>query len=120
MIGNRELSIGKISLFSLQEQDIGVICASGLSMGLLTNSGEQKWHPASDETKAFAHKAADYCRSHQVELAHLALFYSFKLDGPATHLVGMQKEALLKANLHTLFDGLNEKEQEVLEHIRKK
>lgn len=96
-----------------------MVCASDLGMGLLTNDGPQPWHPGSAELKAICRSAAEYCKSQNVELAQLALNYSLALDGVATHLVAMQKEHLLNANLQTLWNGLNEKERTVLEYIEK-
>lgn len=97
-----------------------MVCASSLAMGLLTNAGEQPWHPAGNEIKALCRKAAEYCKSQNVELAQLALYHCLQLNDVSTHLVGMQSGPLLAANLHTLQNGLNEKELQALDYVKKK
>ncbi len=42
---------------------VGVLNASPLSMGLLTNQGPQPWHPAADAIKTACRSAAEFCRS---------------------------------------------------------
>lgn len=46
----------------IQSRNIGVICAAGHGMGLFTNDGPQKWHPASDDIKSVCEKASEYCK----------------------------------------------------------
>lgn len=87
-------------------------------MGLLTNAGEQPWHPASAETKALCRQAAQYCQSQNLELAQLALYHSTQLESVATYLIGMQSNELLLANLHTCLSGLDDKEQRALDYIK--
>ena len=49
-------------LFYKKENKVGVINASILSMGILTNRGPPAWHPANEEIKAVCKSAAAYCQ----------------------------------------------------------
>jgi L-galactose dehydrogenase len=44
----------------LKSKGVGVISASPLAMGLLTDNGPPDWHPAPEELKVFSY---DYCRT---------------------------------------------------------
>jgi aryl-alcohol dehydrogenase-like predicted oxidoreductase len=47
-----DIGLGVNRLYiGLQEKGVGVINASPLAMGLLTEQGPPAWHPASDEIK---------------------------------------------------------------------
>lgn len=96
---------------------MGVICAAGHALGLLTNAGPQSWHPTSQKVKDQCKEAADLCKANGIELGKLAMYYFMQLKGPATFLVGMQTEHLLKINLDAYFNGLTPKEAEILEKL---
>lgn len=104
----------------LKSQNLGIICAAAHSLGLLTNAGPQPWHPASDEQKKIARKAAELCKKEGVELGKLAMYYTIQLRDVSTFLVGNQTRQLLQMNLAAFYDGLSAKEQEVLQHLREK
>lgn len=97
--------------------DIGVVCASGHGMGLLTNNGPQAWHPASAEIKQKCKEAAEICKANNVELARLAMAFFIALKGPATFLVGMQTRTILTMNLNVMYEGLNECELQLQEKL---
>jgi L-galactose dehydrogenase len=90
-----------------QERGIGLINAAALHMGILTEHGPQEWHPAPQAVRDAGRKAAEFCRSHGVDISEVAL--RFSLDHPyvSSTLVGMantrQVEASLKL-LHTSTD----------------
>lgn len=86
-------------------------------MGLLTNPGPQPWHPAHDDTKLLCKQASDYCIKNNVELGKLAVYYALKLKGPTTFLIGMQSINLLNMNLETYYNGLTDKEHDILNQI---
>lgn len=46
----------------LQEKGIGIINASPIAMGLLSNQGPPVWHPATKNIKDACAKAASFCR----------------------------------------------------------
>lgn len=103
-----------------QEQNLGVICAAGHALGILTNRGPFDWHIALDETKEQGRSAAEYCKKNGVELGKLAMWYSAQLKGPATFLAGMATQEILDINLDSVYHGLTAKETEVLEYCLKK
>ncbi|HLH81078.1 MAG TPA: aldo/keto reductase [Chthonomonas sp.] len=82
-----------------QEQKLGIVNASPLAMGLLTDAGPPNWHPASEALRMAAAQAAAFCREKGKDLAELAL--QFALANPAIHvtLVGMADRKTLERNL---------------------
>ncbi|KAJ6633177.1 ATP-binding cassette sub-family B member 6 [Pseudolycoriella hygida] len=103
-----------------KENKLGIICAAGHAMGLLTNNGPQSWHPAPDEIKNVCKEAAEICKEHGIELGKLAMHFFIQLEGVATFLVGMQSSQLLQLNLDVYYNGLTEKEAEILKHLQEK
>jgi L-galactose dehydrogenase len=76
---------------SARARGTGVINASPLHMGALTDAGPPSWHPAPAPVLRAAREAASFCRSRGVDLADLAL--RFALRGPAdVTLVGLSSE----------------------------
>ncbi len=71
-----------------QQKGIGVISASPLSMGLLTNRGAPDWHPAPTAVRAACAHAAAHCRAHGADIAQLALQFSLAHPGITTTMVG--------------------------------
>jgi L-galactose dehydrogenase len=82
-----------------RERGIGLINASGLHMGMLTEQGPSDWHPAPIPVKEAAKKAVDYCRAHGANISEVAL--RFCLDHPyvASTLVGMGNTQQVEAGL---------------------
>lgn len=105
-------------LETFHKNKIGVICASGLGMGLLTNAGPPSWHPAPDDIKDICKEAAEICKENGIELAKLAMHYFIQLKGVTTFLVGMQTSELLNMNLDVYYNGLTEKEEQILELLQ--
>ncbi len=68
---------------------IGLINASPLHMGMLTERGSPDWHPASKETDEAARNAAEFCRNRSSDISDLALRFCFDYPRVATTLVGM-------------------------------
>ena len=99
---------------------MGIICAAGHAMGLLTNQGPQPWHPASDVNKQAATQAREYCKQNGVELGKLAMHYFSQLKEASTFLVGMQTQELIDMNMQACCEGLTTKETQVLDYILKK
>ncbi len=59
-----------------EEHGIGVINASPLSMGLLSNRGVPDWHPAPKPLVEACHRAAEYCNEVGYPIEKLAVQYS--------------------------------------------
>jgi L-galactose dehydrogenase len=91
----------------LEQKGVGVVNASPLSMGLLTDAGPPAWHPAPENVKSAAREAAKAVQQQQTSsstyfwnISRLAL--RFSLDGPnviATTLIGMQTVSLVDENV---------------------
>uniref|UniRef100_A0A1B0CH08 NADP-dependent oxidoreductase domain-containing protein n=1 Tax=Lutzomyia longipalpis TaxID=7200 RepID=A0A1B0CH08_LUTLO len=101
------------------KENLGVICASGHGLGLLSQNGPQSWHPAGEEIKTACREAAELCRKEGLELGRLAMGYFIQLAGPATFLVGMQSLELLNMNLDVYFNGLTDKEKALIDRIKR-
>ncbi|XP_039440651.1 uncharacterized protein LOC120421498 [Culex pipiens pallens] len=100
-----------------EKNNLGIVCAAGHAMGMLTNAGPQSWHPAHEHTKQICWEASEYCKQQGVELGKLAMYHFIQLDGPATFLAGIQTEHLVDINLKAFFSGLTEKERNVLNYL---
>lgn len=99
---------------------MGVICAAGHALGVLTNNGPFGWHVAREETKKQGRLAGEYCKSQGVELGKLAIWYASQLKGPATYLVGMATKQIVNINFDSFWNGLTPKEADVLDYCLKK
>ena len=93
----------------VDEQGIGLINASPLSMGLLTESPPQPWHPAPDALKAIGPAVAALCREHGRSVMEVALRYAIDNQRVATTLSGIGSMANLEQNL-TVLDKPNDPE----------
>lgn len=85
-----------------EKHGIGVINASPLHMGILTDGGAPNWHPASEEVCEAARKAAEFCRAHGEDLAEVALRFCLRYTRVASTLVGMSTTEHVHKNLHAL------------------
>lgn len=68
---------------------IGLINASGLQMGLLTQAGPPDWHPAPPEVREAAKRACECCRRHGVDISKVALRFCLDHEYVSSTLVGM-------------------------------
>ncbi len=84
---------------SLQAKQVGIINASPLSMGLLTNRGTPDWHPAPEKLKAACAQAATYCREHGADISQLAIQFAVSDPAIATTLVGTANPDNLHKNV---------------------
>jgi L-galactose dehydrogenase len=92
---------GVLTAFA-QERGIGLINASGLCMGLLTEHGPPDWHPAPQQVRDAGKKAAEFCRLHGADLPEVAL--RFCLDHPyvSSTLIGMATVSQVETGLKLL------------------
>jgi len=83
----------------LREKGVGIINASPVSQGLLTNHELPAWHPAPRTYEKLAADAAAYCRSQGTDIAKLAM--QFSLSNPEIHttLVGTADPANIVKNV---------------------
>lgn len=84
-------SLNDTSLLSclplFQEKQVGLINASPLSMGLLSDGIPPAWHPASQQIRDCCRKAAEFCKQQGMEIARLAIQFSVAHEGIPTTLV---------------------------------
>jgi L-galactose dehydrogenase len=71
-----------------KSKGIGTINASPTGMGLLTERGAPKWHPASPTIQAGCKKAVDFCKSRGWNIVELAIQFTVNNPEIATTLVG--------------------------------
>lgn len=85
-----------------RKRGIGLINASPLHMGILTEEGAPPWHPAPASVREAGARVVGICRAHGVDPAVFAL--RFCLDNPdaATTLVGMSSVSQLESNLKAM------------------
>ncbi|XP_020571056.1 L-galactose dehydrogenase-like [Phalaenopsis equestris] len=83
----------------LKSKGVGVISASPLAMGLLTESGPPDWHPASPELKSACRAAAVHCKEKGKNISKLALQYSLMNKDISTVLVGLTSAAQVEDNV---------------------
>jgi L-galactose dehydrogenase len=72
----------------LEEKGVGIVSASPVSEGLLTNQGPPAWHPAQDEIKRACAEAATWCRARGSDIARLAIQFSVANTRIATTCLG--------------------------------
>lgn len=84
-----------------EQRGTGIMNASPLAMGLLTLT-PPAWHPAPDEVKAAAMKAALHCQSKGYDLSLLAMQWVLQQKQVATTFVGMSRLQELEINLKGL------------------
>lgn len=84
------------------EREIGLINASPLALGLLTEGGPQPWHRADPEVLAMGPRIAALCREHGQDIAQVALRFSLDFAGVSSTLVGMNNVREVEANLAVL------------------
>ena len=99
-----------------REHGIGLINASPLHMGILTDSGPPPWHPAPAEVREAGIRIAEACRTAGVNVETVALRYCSRYPSAATTLVGMRQSSEVEANLRA-FDG--ETDPALLDQIEK-
>jgi L-galactose dehydrogenase len=85
-----------------RRRKIGLINASALGMGVLTEQGAPDWHPASQELQNAGRKAIALCQSRGVKLPDIALRFAFDHADVACTLVGMSSQEHVQASLNAL------------------
>lgn len=85
---------------NLNEHGIGVLNASPLGMGLLTNKGAPSWHPVSQKVKEICSLASKKCNEYGEDISDVALQFALSTAGLnhiATTVIGTSSpENMLK------------------------
>ncbi len=92
----------------LQAKQAGIINASSLSMGLLSQRGAPPWHPASNEIKQVCANAARYCAEHGEPIEKLAIQFAVQPPQIATTLVGTASPENVKRNIQWIEEPIDE------------
>ena len=82
-----------------QKTSIGLINASTLHMGVLTEKGAQDWHPTPKKIYPYVDKAIDHARNKGSDITTLALQFGLQNSDIDTTLVGMRTIAEVEHNL---------------------
>jgi L-galactose dehydrogenase len=85
-----------------RERGIGLINAAALHMGILTENGPAEWHPAPQEVRDAGKNAAEFCRSHGVDIADVAMRFSLNHPYVSSTLVGMANTRQVEASMDLL------------------
>jgi aryl-alcohol dehydrogenase-like predicted oxidoreductase len=92
-----------------EQYGVGVINASPLSMGLLSQRGAPAWHPASKDLKDACAKAAAYCQEQGYEIEKLAMQFSTSMNPRiATTLFSSANPANVLKNIAYVNEPLDE------------
>ncbi|XP_069110494.1 uncharacterized protein [Argopecten irradians] len=102
-----------------KEKGVGVVNASPIGMGLLTDRGPASWHPAQQEVKDSCAKAAAYCREKGVDISRLALAFSHRQDIPTT-LFSTASLVNAKKNLDCYYTPLTDLEEQTSREVIEK
>ncbi|MCI0710293.1 MAG: aldo/keto reductase [Chloroflexi bacterium] len=78
---------------------IGLINASSLHMGVLTEQGAPPWHPGPEPVHEAARQAATIAREYDTDITTIALQFALQNKDVNTTLVGMRTEAEVHQNL---------------------
>jgi aryl-alcohol dehydrogenase-like predicted oxidoreductase len=104
---NDELLVDFLDFF--EERGIGVINASPLSMGLLSERGAPDWHPAPEALKEACTRAAQYCKEKGYPIEKLAVQYSTSLNPRiATTLFSSANPQNVRKNIQFVNEPMDE------------
>ena len=98
----------------LEERGIGVLTASPLSMGLLSQRGPPQWHPAPEDLKKACARAAEHCARRGADLAKLAVQFAVGEERLASCIVGSADPENIRRNCSWIEEPLDE---ELLEEV---
>jgi L-galactose dehydrogenase len=105
-----------------KEKRVGIINAAPLGMGLLTEKGPPKWHPAPAKVRDTCAKAVEHCRKKKLSLPRLALQFATSHRDISTTLVGTSNTKKIKESVKCLEEPLDQslltEVQDILAPIR--
>ena len=92
----------------LKDKRTGVINAAPLGMGLLTEKGPPKWHPAPSKVRDLCTKAVAHCQKRKASLPRLALQFATSHQDIATTLVGTSSPKKVKESVRCIEEPLDQ------------
>ena len=90
------------------EKRVGVINAAPLGMGLLTEKGPPKWHPAPARVRDLCAKAFAHCQKRKASLPRLALQFATSHRDITTTLIGTSSAKKLKESVKCIDEPLDQ------------
>jgi L-galactose dehydrogenase len=93
----------------LSGKGTGIINASPVSQGLLTNHELPAWHPAPPEVRDACAAAAAFCRGQGTDIAKLAMQFSVGNPEIPTTLVGTADPANIEKNIRWIEEPVDKK-----------
>ncbi|KAI3969785.1 hypothetical protein MKW92_018748 [Papaver armeniacum] len=98
-----------------KSKGVGVISASPLAMGLLTERGPPEWHPAAPELKSACKAAAAHCKEKGKNISKLSLQFSLSNKEISSVLVGMNSVQQVVENVAAAVELTTiEKDEDIL------
>jgi L-galactose dehydrogenase len=85
-----------------EEHGIGVINASPLHMGIITEKGPPEWHPAPQAVREAGQKIVALCTARGVDASEVALKFCLDYPRAASTLVGLSSTAHVERNLKAM------------------
>jgi L-galactose dehydrogenase len=101
----------------LQDNGIGCINASPISMGLLSDRGPPEWHPASKRIKITCAEAASYCKEKGVDISRIAMCFTLANERLPTTLVSTASVVRMQSNIEAVYTPLTSKEKEAMDYV---
>jgi L-galactose dehydrogenase len=93
---------------SFTSRGTGIINASPLAMGLLSETGPPPWHPAGAELREYASRVVQLCRGRGVDIAQVALRFALIPPQFASTLVGSASAAEITRNVRWAVEPLDD------------
>lgn len=100
--------------------NVGIINASPVAMGLFTTAGPPKWHAASPDVKIAARKASSVAQTLGTTLENASLGFSLRPTDKniATTLVSIPTQKILEENLQLVTTPINSNDTKIYDEIQ--
>ena len=85
-----------------EQHGVGVLNASPLGMGLLTNQGPQPWHPGGDDIKTACRLASELCQQRGADISFLGMQFCLAEPSIPSTVSGAATVDELNTNLRAL------------------
>jgi L-galactose dehydrogenase len=85
-----------------KKHGIGVINASPLHMGIITQRGAPEWHPAPQTIREAGRRVVELCKARGLDASEVALKFCLDYPGVASTLVGLSSKEHVDRNLNAL------------------
>jgi len=95
-------TLNEVLVPTVKEQGIGLINASVLHMGVLTDNGSQDWHPAPQKVHDAGKQIAALAREHGSNITNLAIQFALQNENVDSTLIGMRTVEEVEHNLALL------------------